>query len=414
MNCEFNNFSGSENLAARSIIKFDLNYTPAGVDAGVPDGIIVKNMYFLGSYGVSAIVLVDGSTSAATESRIGKIKIENLLLGCITTIDFDNRAQSTGRHGAIILNKASLHYSELSFVFGGVKTIQLLNNSKMLNTIIKTASNELQDQQSSGERGLIYSDATSYFEACSFESLRIYAIGVNFAPTYNYHMIDATLYNCDIITPYIYENAQDYGLVPADFIKVLSASYGNRIDHIEYFGLVNTTGDRSDISQTFITAPATSSIGSFTPPYSAEVKGLTVSPGNTVLFTIPADIIELRDTYDIRVVLSATACTVRVFASISIFLESETTTFTVTENILEITGTLFMDSATSKAIVATAAMKSVYRSTDSAGSYLAPLISGTYTVGNEVKVYVGIAGATDVEVLYASITGKRGKFSTEN
>jgi hypothetical protein len=416
MMSQFQNLSAAATLtgtnpSCRSVVYFDLNDPNGSGDVGAPDGVTVSDMYLLGAYGTSCGVLFDGSTSPLSiKSRVGKVQISNIYLGCINPVDYDNRSTSTGKNAPVIFNKCDMHYSQVYTLFGGVSVIRLYNQSVVRNTPLTGLYNELVNPQSSGERGLVYADGTSYFEACLFEAPQIYAIGVNFAPSYNYKMFDSILYSCHIARPYLYENDQNASQVPANLINLPSASYGNTIDHIEYMGLVGTNADRSDYSQKFITAPKHTDIRSFIAPYKATAKETNIAgAGNTLVFSVPAAAVELRDSYKVRFVVYGTSGTVRAFAAVSAFVDSATTTFSSTNNVHEIVGTVYFNT-TSKAVTGSATLYGEFVTSHNGGNFTNWPATAIYTVGNNLEFYVQTVGAATL--IDASIECIRGSYAT--
>jgi hypothetical protein len=413
MNSTFQNFSGAENLAARAIINFDFG---AGVPANeAPDGITIKDMYFLGAYGVSAIVLMSGTSPFC---RAGKIKFENYTLGCIDTVDYDNRFANTGKNGAIILSNASLGYSEFSFIFGGVRSLLLLNGAFIQNSQLFGLYNELIAPQSSGARAVVFADSTSYFGNCVFEAPQIYVSGTAFSPSLNYFLISAKLYECYVQKPYIYEAGRNDALIPSNLINLGSGSYGNTIDHLFYLDPqpVGTSGDASDFSQKFITAPVGTTFNSFIPTgYFNALNALVLtSPGSTVLFTVPAIVVETKDLYEVKCIVKltgGTTNTVSLSVNTTTALASTAVTVNTANTTAEINFSFFLQSGTSKAQVATTQASTTINTISGAGvtnlEFKGPQ---TYTIGNDLVFSLVTTGADQVSVLQSNILLTRGLF----
>ena len=158
------------NPSCRSVIYFDLNDPNSTSDVGAPDSITISDMYLLGACGTSCGVLFDGSTSPLpSNSRVGKVGISNICLGCINPVDFDNRSASTGKSAPVIFNKCDMGYGQINTLFGGVSAIRLYDGSVVRNTPITGLYNELINPQSSAERGLVWADSGCTFAQCIFE-----------------------------------------------------------------------------------------------------------------------------------------------------------------------------------------------------------------------------------------------------
>jgi hypothetical protein len=398
MGCRFTNFAGSLNLAARSIVYLDLNYTAGSPpEAGVADGVVMQGMYFLGSYGVSSILLIDGGASAANESRIGNWEIGGFFLGCIDTKDFDDRSANTGKNGAVILNASSVHYSEFGAVFGGVAAILLLDGAEIRTSRVFGAYNELVNQQSTGKRGAIIADATSSLYKCTIQHPQLFVIGANFSVvSYNYSLIDAVCYECDIVNPYFYENGENPAVIPATLINLKSGSYGNRVDHLSYLGKADEDSDGSDFSQKFITGPLVSNqYRSFCQPFTLKTSGVVLASGVKSVFTVPARAIELNDSFRFKVFVTGASGTARALTSVSVFLASSS--YTVSATPLMIEGYMSMNSASSKATVSTAAIDAVWDVNTGSGAAATKSTAGLYTRGDDLIFYVDSTAGCTVE-----------------
>ena len=403
------------NPSCRSVIYFDLNDDNGTGDVGAPDGITISDMYLLAAYGTSCGVLFDGATTTAPiQSRVGKVGISNIYMGCINPIDFDNRLTTTGKNAPVIFNDCDMGYGQINTLYGGVSVIQLYNGSTVRNTPITGLYNELINPQSSGERGLVYAEAGSTYAQCIFESPQVYAIGVNFAPSYNYKMFDGTFIECEIARPAIYENNQDLALIPADLINLDSSSYGNTIDPLILFFTYSGFENQSDIAQTKITCSQGNLVKSWVQPYNNEARNVVISgAGTTKILEIPRYMMEQLDMYKIRIVAKATSGTILAFASTSVNLVSATTTFSGSNNVHVIEGTIYMN-AQSKAINAQVptTMYGEWITMHNGGNFTNVPANGSFnTRTTSLEIYVQTTGAVDI--LTATVETLRGEYTNK-
>ena len=403
------------NPSCRSVIYFDLNDPNSTSDVGAPDSITISDMYLLGACGTSCGVLFDGSTSPLpSNSRVGKVGISNICLGCINPVDFDNRSASTGKSAPVIFNKCDMGYGQINTLFGGVSAIRLYDGSVVRNTPITGLYNELINPQSSAERGLVWADSGCTFAQCIFESPEIYALGANFAPSYNYKMFDGTFVECEIARPYIYENDLDPAQIPNDLINLDSSSYGNQIGILNLFGAYSSQEDLANYAQKFVTCSQSNTVGSWVAPYRNEVRNVTISgAGNTQLFEVPRYIIEQLDMYRIRIVAKATTGTINAFASTSVALSSATTTFTAGNNVHVIEGTIYMN-AQSKALNTQVPcfIYGEWITMHNGGNFTNVPTSGSInTRTTSLPIYVQTTGAVDI--LTATIECLRGEYTNK-
>jgi hypothetical protein len=404
------------NPSCRSVIYFDLNDDNGTGDVGAPDGITISDMYLLAAYGTSCGVLFDGATTTAPiQSRVGKVSINNIYMGCINPIDFNNRLTATGKNAPVIFNDCDMGYGQINTLYGGVSVIQLYNGSTVRNTPITGLYNELINPQSSGERGLVYAEAGSAYAQCIFESPQVYAIGTNFAPSYNYKMFDGTFIECEIARPAIYENSQSLAQIPADLINLDASSYGNTIDPLILFFTYSGFENQSDIAQTFITCSQANLVKSWIqPPYNNEARNVAI-PGaaTTKILEVPRYMMEQLDMYKIRIVAKATSGTILAFASVSVNLVSATTTFTAGNNIHVIEGTIYMN-AQSKAINAQVpcGIFGEWITMHNGGNFTNNPASGLInTRTTSLEIYVQTTGAVDI--LTATIETLRGEYTNK-
>jgi len=404
-----------DNPSCRAVVYFDLNDANGSADVGAPDGVTVSDFYLLGAYGTSCAVLFDGSaTTLPTNSRVGKVGISNIFLGCINPVDYDNRSTSTGKCAPVIFNKCDMGYSQIDTMFGGVTAIRLYNNSVVRNTPMTGLYNELVSPQSSAERGLVWAEAGSTFGQCLFESPELYAIGANFAPGYNYKMFDGTFVECHIARPYIYENDLLLSQIPSSLINLSSSSYGNKIDALNLFGIYGSQENQSDIAQTKITCSQSNEVASWVFPFNNEIRNLAIPGASTVkILEVPRYMMEQLDMYKIRIVATATSGTIRAFASTSVFLDSATTTFTAGNNVHVIEGIIYMN-AQSKAINAQVpcAIYGEWITEHNGGNFTnvpAPGIINTRTTS--LGIYVQTTGAVDI--LTATVETLRGEYTNK-
>lgn len=404
-----------DNPSCRSVIYFDLNDPNGTSNVGNPDGITISDMYLLGAYGTSCGVLFDGSTSTlASNSAVGKVSISNIYLGCINPVDYDNRSTSTGKSAPVIFSKCDMGFGSINTLFGGVSAIRLYDNSIVRNTPITGLYNELGSPQSSAERGLVWAEAGSTFGQCLFESPQVYALGANFSPSYDYKMFDGTFVECHIARPYIYENDLLLSQIPADLINLSASSYGNKIDALNLFGLYSSQENQSDVAQTKITCSQSNEVGSWVFPFNNEVRNVAIPSASTVkILEVPRYMMEQLDMYTIRIVAKATSGTIRAYASTSVFLDSATTTFSGSNNVHVIEGTIYMN-AQSKALntQVPCAIYGEWITAHNGGNFTnVPAAGIINTRTTSLSIYVETTGAVDI--LTATVETLRGEYTNK-
>ena len=427
MNSTFENFSGFPNLSCRSIIRLDFNADGNGNPPNeAPDGLTFKNFYFLGSYGVSALVYMNGTGAS---SRAGKVMFDNLILGVSPgnppDIDQPISTTGTGKNSVILLDNAQLHNSETSYLFGGWRTVQLTGGAFAHNCRFGGVYNELITPTIAAKQGLFFTDANSFFMNCEIDRPQLYVAIAAYSGNPSFiKMMDGRFYQCNVNLPLLSAPTNVLTGLPADVINLDAKSNGNRVDHILSPALMPSNNTYSDYSQKIITASQANNIKTWLEPVLGEYTnnyGLNPPDATNTIFNVKPQSIENKDIYTFTIVTTGenyiVQAGVRVNDASTLSATnyfSDAISFSGTKP-LKITITLILDNTLSKADnLQTSVHVLWFADNGSSVSSGANYSSFVYTYAQDLGFlfkFSGVAASTKDLLLHsASIAGKRGEF----